>query len=155
MNETTRAKALSALDGMREIVRREMLVQGEYVEQDITSPQLSGAICGGRKHCAVGSLWVGAGVKYEKDYDGWITLPGVASFERPDFLRPRHGLRVAYDAINRAAQAFADKNGIDLEEMDLTAPIEALFEGHCGNDLTKSDLLKIISAAKREIKAAA
>ncbi len=154
MHESTREKALSALDGMREIVRREMLVQGEYVEQYVSEPKFTNALCGGRKHCAIGSLWVGGGVRYERDDFGDVSLPGVLEGFRDDFLRPRHGLRAAYDALNTAAWAFADRHGLDLAEMEHDAAIEALFEGWYGNGLTKRDLLAVIAAAKRIVRKA-
>lgn len=157
MNETTRTKALSALDGMREIVRREMLVVGEYIEPEVSNPRLSNAICGGRKHCAIGSLWAGSGVKAERGEYGLLYLPGSTESERASFLRPRHGLRAAYDALNEAAKAFASRRGWDLSYSEFEAPIEALFEGHYENaeePLTKRDLLSVIAAAKRQVKQA-
>lgn len=155
MNETTRAKALSALEGMREIVRREMLTTGFYVDEEVSNPRLLGALCGGRKHCAIGSLWVGAGIKAKIDEKGVFSLPGTPEWDRNEFLRRRPGLRVAYEQINLAADDFAEKYGYDLEIPPYRAPVEALFETYYENDLTKQDLLKIISAAKRKVKALA
>lgn len=153
MNETTRAKAIAALEGMREIVRREMLTQGIYVDPEVSNPRLVGAICGGRKHCAIGSLWVGGGIKATKEKYG-IALPGTAADERPDFLRHRPGLRAAYDSLNLAAEEFATKHELDLSVNGYKASIESLFEEYYGEELTKRDLLKIISAAKRKVKEA-
>lgn len=150
-SEATRAKALKALDGMREIVRAEMLTAGTYVSSYISNPNRLGSICGGRKHCAIGSLWAGYGVKRGKYGD----MAGTDQDVRAHFLRPRHGLRLAYDALNQAAQEFVTKHdGISPRE-DFVAPLEALFEGSWDDgDLTKRDLLGIIAAAKRKVRAA-
>ena len=156
MTESTRSKALAALDGMREIVRREMLITGTYVQASVSNPNLTGAICGGRKHCAIGALWVGGGVK-----PVWggrcYPLPGADQDERVDFLRHRAGLRLAYDCLNAAAEDFIDRDDEGRLSLDryFSAPIEALFEGNYDDgDLTKRDLLRIIAAAKRKVKAA-
>lgn len=152
VSEATRAKALSALEGMRGIVRREMCHPGAYVEADVSNPVLAakGAICGGRKHCAVGSLWVGGGIRPKVDEYGDLVLPGVYEEERRDFLIHRPGLRLAYDSLNNEAQAFI--NGHDVEPNEIfSAPIEALFEAEYNNGLTKRDLLSIIAAAKRRV----
>lgn len=153
MNETTRAKALDALEGMRQIVRNKMLITGAYVDEKVSNPRLLGALCGGRKHCAIGSLWAGAGIKAKISDGSAFFLPGTPEWDRKEFLRRRPGLKVAYEQINLAADDFAEKNGYDLEISSYGAPLEALFETHYENDLTKQDLLKIISAAKRKVKA--
>ena len=155
-SEATKAKALAALEGMRQIVRREMLITGTYVDDEVSNPSLTGAICGGRKHCAIGSLWAGGGVKPDITIHprwGWesISLPGVSQEQRPEFLRHRPGLRLAYDSLNAAAEAFATKHDLDLEAGSFDAAIEGLFEGHYGDRLTKRDLLAIVSAAKRTV----
>lgn len=153
MREVTRTKALGALEGMRQIVRREMLARGNYVEDEISNPRLVGALCGGRKHCAVGSLWVGAGVR-PRILFGSLELPGVLQSHRKRFLRRRPGLRVAYVALNAAAAEFAKRRHLRISDSPHWAPIEALFEGYYGSYLTKRDLLSIIAAAKRKVKAA-
>lgn len=152
MTESTKAKALDALEGMRQIVRREMVITGSYVEDEISNPNLIGAICGGRKHCAIGSLWAGAGIR--PTVNEWsVHLPGVGE-PREGFLRHRHGLRLAYDSLNAAAQELADRRGLRLE-VTWESQAEGLFEGHYDADrLTKRDLLAVIAAAKRRVKAA-
>lgn len=150
MTNITKNQAIKALEGMRTIVHHEMLMRGAYVDNEISNPRLKGAICGGRKHCAIGSLWVGAGVKPQILPHG-IDLPGTGSEERDEFLRPRHGLRLAYDKLNEAARGFAKDNMIKLRGGEFDADIEQLFEGHYGSTLTKRDMLKIISAAKRKV----
>ena len=159
ISESTKTKALSALDGMRKIVQHEMLARGVYVTEDIENPHLAqaGAICGGRQHCAIGSLWVGGGIKYTFSSYGEITLPGVQQHERKKFLSHRPGLRLAHRALNEAAETFSQKYGLDDDERADTFfedPIERLFEGFYGSELTRRDMLNIISAAKRKVKAA-
>jgi hypothetical protein len=154
--QATKDKAIQALDGMREIVRHEMLTTGTYIEEEISNPRLakSGAICGGHKHCAIGSLWVGAGIKPVKQ-DDCIFLPGADVPSRRDFLKHRPGLKLAYNALNEAASDFMENKEI-CPASTFDAAIERLFEG-CWDDgeaLTKRDLLGIIAAAKRKVKAA-
>lgn len=152
ISESTKEKALDSLDGMRQIVRAEMLIQGEYVDDEISNPRRIKSICGGRKHCAIGSLWAGGGVR--PVFRGeMIVMPGVLSFERPTFLRSRHGLRVAYDALNAAARKFADDHGIDLDkDRSHDAEIEELFEGYWEYRIGKRDMLTIIADAKRRVR---
>lgn len=159
-SERTRTKALSALDGMRSIVRREMAAPGNYVSNDVIRPELEGALCGGRTHCALGSLWAGYGIKLERTYHDDVFMPGVIECDRPRFLRNRPGLRAAYEALNASAAAFAEKHGMDLREptgrqcLVFESAAEHLFEGYYGSSLTKRDLLAVIASAKRKIKAA-
>jgi hypothetical protein len=156
--QATKDKAIQALDGMREIVRHEMLTTGTYIEEEISNPRLakSGAICGGHKHCAIGSLWVGAGIKPVKQ-DTCNFLPGADEVSRPNFLKHRPGLKLAYNALNEAASDFMENKEIwPGPARTFDAAIERLFEG-CWDDgetLTKRDLLGIIAAAKRKVKAA-
>lgn len=152
MNERTRAKALDALEGMRQIVRREMLVRGKYVEDQVSNPRLAGAICGGRKHCAMGSLWAGAGVTLVRDEYNDLDLPGISEPERENFTRHRPWLRLALTSLNDAAQQFADKRGL-LIPLTWQDSIEGLFETQWERALTKRDLLAVIAAAKRKVKA--
>src|SRR3954470_14749062 len=76
----TKRQALKALAGMQEIVEHDMLIHGEYAT-GVVDDELAaeGAICGGRKYCAVGALWVGGGVSMRND--GWgYKLPGVNAY---------------------------------------------------------------------------
>lgn len=152
LTEKVRAGAISALDGMRSIVRAEMLTQGEYVENEISNPRRVASLCGGRKHCAVGSLWVGGGIRPKITPGGLIYLPGAEGYLRKDFLRRRPALRTAYNALNEAARDFAEKHDIVLTSFD--NGIEGLFENHYGEELTKRDLLAVIAAAKRKVRRA-
>lgn len=152
-SESTKVKAIAALEGMRQIVRREMVVAGRYVEDDVSNPRLTKAICGGRKHCAIGSLWAGGGIKARVE-DWGHDLPGADQDERDEFLRHRPALRLAYDSLNAAAETFIAGHGeLELDTF-FSAPVEALFEGSYGDGdgaLTKRDLLAIIATAKRNV----
>jgi hypothetical protein len=165
MNPKTKKQALDALEGMKEIVKKEMLVRGEYLTQEIVNPKLAnaGAICGGRQYCAIGSLWAGAGIHPQKDKDGNWILPG-ADADHPNrgsrevFLRNRHGLRTAYNALNAAAEQHIQRHGIETEG-EFEAAIEDLFESfdyaEDDSDYTPryavdpQDLIKIIDSARR------
>lgn len=157
--QLTKDRALRALDGMAEIVRREMLISGTYVEDEVSRPDLAakGTICGGRKHCAIGSFLVGGGVKPVIETLGWgtyVELPGSKEDERAAFFRHRPGLRLGYDALNQAARAFAERNGFEIE-WTFGSDLEGLFEHNWKRGrLTKRDLLKVIAAARRIVKAA-
>jgi hypothetical protein len=158
----TKRQALKALAGMQEIVEHDMLIHGEYSTSFVVDHKLAaeGAICGGRKYCAVGALWVGGGVSMRND--GWdYALPGVNVYERENFLRPRHGLRLAYETLNQVAQEWAvrtrranrlmDYYAVDLA--DLT--IESVFEGEYDDrgEIGRRDMLRFIQAAGEKIEA--
>lgn len=150
-------KAIAALDGMATIVR------AGYVSQDIVKPQREKALCGGRQFCAIGSLWTGYGAKPRLDYGYWELEGSEDDEERETFLSRRPALKAAYDALNRAATSLhAQRPDLRLNE-SFSAPIEALFEQApkrwrwrdadepAPSQLTRSDLLKIIASAKRDI----
>lgn len=155
VSERTRNKALDTLSGMSQIVKNEMITPNQYVgpvvDQDLAE---AGAICGGRKACAVGSLWIAGGVKVEYSGHGAPGLPGVEEYQRENFLRPRPGLRLAYDSLNEAAFEYAERNNRvrTITVSHWNAPVEALFES--SKSLPKSELLKIINSAKRKVRAA-
>jgi len=62
------------LDRMAEIAANDMLVRGKYFEPFVSNHNLaeSGAVCMGHRACAIGALWLAAGVK-----PGEFGLPGV------------------------------------------------------------------------------
>jgi hypothetical protein len=156
----TRAKALDALNGMAQIVKNEMLVRNQYATAHVVNPELAGSLCGGYKYCAIGSLWVGYGVKVDGARRG--VLPGVQDYERGEFFRTRPGLSLAYDALNASADTFIERHGVDLDaaciEIDFggfSSSLEALFEGDGGGDVVdRKALLGIINSAKRKVRAA-
>lgn len=165
ISKKTRDEALAALDGMRDVVKNEMLTHGTYVSSEIENHVLAaaGAVCGGHKACAVGSLWLGGGVRMKSLFGGAV-LPGVEEEERRSFLRNRDGLRVAYHALNDAAERFmarhpeVKKRGTSYRVFE--APVESLFEEHQVQqangryrDVGRQELLPIITAAKRIVNA--
>lgn len=161
VSDRTRQSALNALAGMEQIVDAEMLIHGEYATDVIVNSKLfeSGAICGGRQYCAVGSLWVGGGIKYDRR----LGLPGVAPYQRDAFLAHRPGLRLAYEALNEAAQGWARRTRRlgefvnDTRDPDEVAKItiEDVFE-HDYTDRDKigrRDMLRFIAQAREKIEA--
>jgi hypothetical protein len=120
---------------MQKIIANEMLTRGEYVEEDVSNPRLAeqGAICGGRRACAVGSLWLAALVPMEfkdPDHPTWGDMPGVLVRDRLDFLDDKPGLASAYDALNAAAREYAARYGWDTQDdgRSYLGAMEVLFE---------------------------
>lgn len=161
MGDRTQQQALKALDGMRQIVENEMLTRGQYTTDDVVKPEMKGSICGGRKYCAVGSLWAAHGVKVTPIARAWVTtfsLPGVEPELRENFLKHRHGLRTAYEALNDAASDYIYANNAKIDNA-FEAPIEALFEyepddykGDSNAPIVGRDtLLEIIADARQRV----
>lgn len=148
MNDKVRAKALKTLDGMVEITKNEMLARGVYFSDQVVRRDLaeSGALCGGRRACLIGSAWVAYGVKLDKE----AVLPGTDEDERHQFLRNRPALNAVYKALNNAAQRKFDRDP-DLVERDHESAAEALFEGNYGERINRTDILRLIASARREI----
>lgn len=169
-------EAMAALGGMSIIVNNEMLKRRQYVTVEVLDLDLadSGALCGGHGACAVGSLLIGGGVNpVTKDAYGnecyELPMAYVDSGKRAEFMAEHPGIKLAYDALNEAAQRFADAHGIDLETssllefrdvsasraLELHGAMEALFEferpepGKSDDDytLTRLGLLKLITDA--------
>lgn len=153
---TAQQKALDALSGMRTIVKKEMALAGEYISDEIDEEKKNtGAICGGHKTCAIGSLWIGYGIKPRRRHGGFL-LAYTGQDQRARAYRKYEGLGLAVGALNDAALAAADRNGYTLA--DFKDPIEALFEGEeygrmrtDGLTLDKAALLRIIDSAKRRV----
>lgn len=155
-------KAIKVLDRMSTVVKNDMLTRGEYVTQSVISKKLAeeGAICQGRKACAIGSLWLAYGVRI-KGKNGSLVLPGAESASRYATHRP--ALKLALNALNAEATDFIEKNPKVLSVFNRRGvtgayrePIEQLFEGAYGTKLVDRDtMLKLISGAKRRIKVAA
>jgi hypothetical protein len=163
-------KALDALEGMRQIVRREKIVFGEYCEPGQENPNTP---CGGHRYCAVGSLWVGYGIKPKvhhdpdlgHEYDHAI-LPGSGAHRREEFVKNRPGLRLALEHLNASAERVAPAYGVGLEDAEFNDAIEVLFEGipeavpgrrkNVNTPKTvrvgREALLKCITQAKRSIR---
>lgn len=159
ITEPMKEKVLSTLDGMAEIARAEMMARVGYVTPAVARPRRRGAVCQGHKACAIGSLWLAAGVKLQPLYRGTgnLVLPGVSQGERGEFIRTRPVLRHSLHFLNQAASEYMDLHDI-LPSRDLTRDaIESLFESDdCalyGSERRRA-MLKVIAAAKRKVRAA-
>jgi hypothetical protein len=166
-------KAIESLDRMAQIVRNEMLIRGTYVDSEINeAKKAAGAICGGHKVCAIGSLWVGYGVKYEKRGKYVVGLPGVSDTKTWDyrkddygpsarniFVKSRPALKLALNALNESADAYIKRHKLELmDASEFEDAIEALFEGtrHYEDDdsddedtkVARKQLLSVIKSAK-------
>lgn len=175
-NEEVRQEALDALSGMNSVVRNDMLVRGEYLTDFVVDDGLAkkGAVCNGHQACAVGSLWLGAGVKLKGSAEYGRYLPGVDSgYTRTKFLSRKPGLKLAYDAMNEACDRYCERNGIDLDgreapdgEIQVMTPevgsMERLFEATYVDPAAEDDvplldlaeLPKIIKSAREAIRRA-
>lgn len=163
------AKAISALVGMREIVENEMLVRGEYVTP-VVNKELAetGAVCGGRKYCAIGSLWAGYGIQPRlanvnpssawADFpvlDGAIEKATTSTYSpwngvigRSEFLAEHPALALALDHLDAVAKEFAEANDLtDDIDPEFSSIMEGLFESTDDHDLSRNDLLDIINEA--------
>lgn len=115
------------LEGVREIGNNEMMTRGNYVSHDVVRPDLAdkGAICGGRQACAVGSLFLAAGVPFD------IAARVSTGFERHRFMADHPDLRAAYDALNAAAYRYIGDHELSErfgEENSRLGWAEVLFE---------------------------
>jgi hypothetical protein len=160
MRTRDKERAIRTLDNMRQIVKNDMLTVGEYITQNIVQRNLAeqGAICGGRKACAIGSMLLAYGDKPVDDGFGYIILEGT---EAPsEYAARKPALKAVLDSLNAEAEQFIEKNpsvkrtinnrnAIVFEE-----PIERLFEGAYGTELVDRDtMLKLITGAKRRVRA--
>lgn len=147
MKDATKDAALGTLEGMREIALADMMHQVGYLSDEVDERR-SRAVCRGHKACAIGSLWLAAGVRLDEG-----RLPGVDESEREEFVRSRPKLRVALRALNEAAEEYIKRHRISPARFD--DPIEALFESRDrrmfhGN--RRRVMLQVIATAKRKVK---
>lgn len=155
MNARTREQGLKVLDGMREITRAEMLMYGDYIS-DYVDPRRSGAVCRGHRACLIGSAYLSGGVAPEQmGHRNW-NLPGTGTYERQEFLAHRHGLRVAIEALDKAAARKIARLSSHRQRRirgfggadEIGAKAEGLFEiGKLG----RTDMLRLISSARRDL----
>lgn len=185
-SEKTRAKAIDSLEGMKEIVKAEMLIRSHYVDPEHVDQERkeAGAICGGHKACAIGSLWLAYGIK--PDYQpppttlsgkGTWTLPGtdelfsVKGQRRAEFLRNRPGLKLALNALDDAAERWYERHAGEYELSEcheFQSMIERVFEGDLGlpfapdeyysrpedRKTSRKHMLSIINSAIRQVRTA-
>lgn len=128
MDKKIKLEALGALGGMQIVVNNEMLKRRTYISDCVEDQELAeaGALCGGHKACAVGSLLLGAGVKptMSGDYADLPeanpnTLVSGRPSPREKFMADNPGVKLAYDALNQAAQQWADEHDVDLSKSSL------------------------------------
>jgi hypothetical protein len=162
-------RALEALDNMYLIVAREQIVRGFYVDPNEYDKKKAaeGAICGGNKFCAIGSLFVGGGIPVTKsEYDGF-DMPEALPTLRNDVIKQNPHLGIALKALNKQAEKYMDKKDISMDDLytpnlgrnedDRHDLIEALFEAakdEADADewmLDRDDLLKMINKARLSI----
>lgn len=162
------------LANMREIAENDMIQRVGYYDDLIARPDLaeSGAICGGHQACAVGSLYIAAGVMPKQN--GWFDVVhnryhqgNVNPMERKAFMIEHEllSLSEAYRALNDAAREYISREGlyeyVQWESWVGAGAMEALFESrdYRNDELDKrliepDQLLPIIDRA-REIVAEA
>lgn len=114
-------EAIEVLEGVIELAEKEQLLQGRYVS----------SICGGRKACLIGSLFLVAHAEPQV-FRGVSTLVEAHEGFRDTFMADRPGLKLAYEALNTEAELYAYEHNLDLtpgyDEEDFHSAAEALFE---------------------------
>lgn len=159
--------APTTLDNMVLIVEAEMLIHLDYVTNEVMDQERErkGAICGGRKACAIGALWLAHGIKPEvwgDDDEAMAQLPGITYDERLSFMLDYPELRKAYDALDSAAEekadAIAQRNGAEriglfrpeiVRQAQMCGMAEALFESRLlDQDFVGKELIDVIDRAK-------
>lgn len=151
-----RAEAVKIFEGMEQIIRNEMLVRGVYITEEVVDPALakSGAICGGHQACMVGSMWIAADVRMERDDEGFLDLPGVAAGRvRNEFLAERPALRLAYETMNELSRQFAEEHNLMkyVDYREAWGMMEGLYESHSHDFkplVTDEELLEMLEKAK-------
>lgn len=152
------------LDRMASIVDNDMLVRNTYIESLVTRHDLAeaGAICGGRRACAIGALWIAGGLS-PSGPSAFLTAPAPDSYVgdtywvfsdalRDHYLSDKPGLAAAHAALNEAALAYVDENGTSLPiSSSYASAIEELFEEgydrETGKLIDPRELLGVIDVA--------
>jgi hypothetical protein len=98
-------QALGILDGVKQMARREQLIRTTYIGQGVDEKlRERGAICGGHKACLIGSLFLAAGVQPTGNERVGYELHQAEPRSRSNSMARRPALRLAYDALNLAAE---------------------------------------------------
>jgi hypothetical protein len=162
-----RRKAAQYLTNMAEIVKADRMVRGTYIKglldrvtgRQVPDPRRANAVCRGWRACAIGSLFLGAGVSpRQNEYHGEYDLPGQ---DDPTEYAQRNdkALLVALNALNGVALTWLEDEEIRRQVVRRAAtlfeePIELLFEGAFGTrGFGRREMLRVISTAKRRINA--
>lgn len=162
MTKTLFTEVDEVLIGMGQIVAREQAMAiGSYL---MPNKRVQDPLCGGVNVCAIGSLYVAAGIEPEVSaYDGSIIgLPGASEHLREEFMKDKPVLAKAYSLLNLSARNFADDNGLDLTADNFDSELENLFEtGWTATDedvdadfnnfpfaFNRDDLLTVVAGAR-------
>lgn len=171
--------ATETFDNMVEIIEKEMLVKGSYASpiQNVDL-HVQGAICDGRRYCAIGTMVVAYGVRsHEKDrFGAWQTsfkFDRMTGTMRKDYYD--EALTAVHDALNDAAIQWAKDHGAEpggeedfgtsvlvgeingeqfFVNMDHFSPLESLFESSpyfANTEDGRHDLLEIVTRAKEQV----
>lgn len=163
-----RERAVEILDGMDRVVKKDKLKRGSYlwIPQRFRHAEKAPSLCQGIKACAIGSLWVAAGIPLEEHYNQW-DLPGT---DNPtewaggwdfDASRPNKPLALALEALNQVSREWLAKPKVarailrrSEDPLEFAEPVEFLFEGAYGTrPFGKREMLRVIRTAKLRIKA--
>lgn len=147
------------LKRMATIAANDMMRRGTYLTPKPVDHELveSGAVCRGHQACAIGSLWLAAGVepvraRYPFSAVTDLALPGVDANTMPAFLADKPALRAAFDALNAEAEELAAE--LDLElcygNDGWSGALESLFEDH-PDAADRDTMLGIIRRAARRL----
>ncbi len=143
---------LQVLSNMRQIVENETLVHSVYISERVDRPDLAeaGAICGGHHACAVGSLYLAAGVEPDIDGYGAASLPDANQYhdDRLLFMADKPALLEAYNTLNLVAGEYLARHNLRFPAWLDNGDLEHAFEGA---RLDKAVILDFIAEAERRI----
>ena len=162
MTNDVRLKARQILTSVAAMVRDHRLVRGMYVQKGDNLPTLPAApLCNGYEACAIGALYMSAGVKPRMIQDFWgggeyLGLPGVDSTDAYVARSRNAALKVAYAALNAAAEReLARRKGEwdpeDREYSGFDSAVEFLFEETLIDD---AGMLKVVNRARASLRPA-
>lgn len=151
------AEARKILTSVRALVADHRVIRGVgYVDEGGLPTLKSAPLCNGYQACAIGALYLSAGVKPKRDNWSGLFLPGTDNSNR---YVARHGspaLKLAYAALNAAAvrQMRRDVSLYveDGSDGQFVSAIERYFELDRPSTET---MLKVVESARRSIKVAA
>lgn len=163
-------QAIRILDGIIQIAENEMLQQGIYVGP-VADEKLAekGSICGGRKACLVGSLflsakhageiepppprypWLNA---YQDLYDRW---PMSSGDSRESFIADHPAMKLAWDTLSRlAVRDMIDEEFLAPSQTpDPYVNAEMFFEDFLGEDdylTVRDEVITLCENAQKEIR---
>lgn len=148
------AEARAILSSVRAMVADHRVTRGVgYVDEGGLPTLKRAPLCNGFQACAIGALYLSAGVKTKRDSWGSIILPGTDNSHRYVGRHRNRALRLAYAALNEAAVRAMTRIGSDYIEDGsgggFVSAIERYFELERPSD---EDMLKCVDSARRSIK---